>query len=116
MSGITNLEMAADRLCSMEQLLLRPTPQAVREADALLQEVAGLIAELDSKVNLPEAYTRKGVDDFRVLCDRVSKLLEGARRVQWIRMRLITGLAQTYSARAEMKTWSPPSGTVNVSM
>ena len=114
MNDKTLLELATERLHSIEQLLLRPTPQAIFDADALLQEVASLIAECSrsaEKVNLQD-----GIRNFRILCARVAKLLEGARRVQWIRMRLITSLSETYTARAEKKIYSPPRVTVNVRM
>jgi hypothetical protein len=111
-----HLEIAAARLRSMEDLLLRPTPEAIRTAGALLQEAVALLTELSPGLNFTDSCTPKAVHDFRVLCDRVGKLLEGARRVQWIRLRLIASLTQTYSARAETKTWSPHTGNVNISM
>lgn len=116
MSEIAYLEVAAERLRRIEELLLRPTPQAIHESEALLNEAAKLVADRSLKDNFAGDRSPKAIDDFRVLCDRVAKLLEGARRVQWIRMRLITSLTQTYSAGAQVKTWSLQSGTVNVSM
>jgi hypothetical protein len=115
---MSHLEKAVERLESIEQLLLRPTPEAVRETEALLQEVEVLVSEHGKRVGAgADMEGERGVaDGFRVLGDRVGKLLEGARRAQWIRMRLITSLTQTYTARAEAKRWNPPCGTINVRM
>lgn len=114
---MSHVEVAAERLHKIEQLLLCPTPEAIRETDVLLRELAvfvsGHVEELRTELNREGEKARGG---FGALCDRVGKLLEGARRVQWVRMRLITSLTQTYTARAEAKTWSPPSGTINVRM
>jgi hypothetical protein len=115
---MTRWELAAERLRRVEQLLLDPTPEAIRETDVLLGEAAALAAagraagfrELDGQA------ASERTDEFRVLGERVKKLLEGARRAQWIRLRLITSLTQTYTARAETKNWTPARGTVNVRM
>ncbi len=114
MNGKTPLQVATERLHSIEQLLLRPTPQAIFDADVLLQEVSSLIADCGRSAE--KGNMEAGIRDFRILCARVAKLLEGARRVQWIRMRLITSLTESYTARAEKKIWTPPRTTVNVRM
>lgn len=119
------LQSAMERLRSVEQLLLCPTPQAIEEADVLLHEAAGLLArqKIDhgsgqqlAGPNAPETGLEPRMREFRVLCKRVGKLLEGARKVQWIRMRLITSMTQTYTARGEQKMWRPPHGNVNIRM
>lgn len=115
MNDKTPLEIATDRLETIEQLLLRPTPQAIFDADALLEQVATIVAEC-ARSRSAESSNVQSIRDFRILCNRIGKLLEGARRVQWIRMRLITSLSETYTARAEKKIWPPASGTVNVRM
>lgn len=115
---MSHLEIAAERLHRIEQLLLDPTAEAIREAEVLLQEVAIAVAEHGAKrgASAISGDERAKADQLRVVCNRVTKLLEGARRVQWIRMRLITSLTHTYTAHAEGKTWSPPRGTINVRM
>jgi len=115
---MSHLEIAAERLHRIEQLLLDPTAEAIREAEGLLQEVAIAVAEHGAKLGAGPISSDEKVtaNRLRVVCDRVTKLLEGARRAQWIRMRLITSLTHTYTARAEGKTWSPPRGTINVRM
>jgi len=116
---MSNLEPAAKRLQKIEQLLLRPTPETIRQADELLHEAAALVAGSDrtqDSVAFEDGESRPEIEDFRLQCDRLAKLLEGARRTLWIRMRLITSLTQTYTARAEAKTWPPPSGVINIRM
>lgn len=115
---MSHLEIAAERLHRIERLILDPTPEAIREAEVLLQEVAIAVAEHAAKRGAGpiSGDERVTADQLGVVCDRVTKLLAGARRAHWIRMRLITSLTHTYTARAEGKTWSPPRGTINVRM
>jgi len=115
---MSHLGMAAERLHEIEQLLLCPTPAAIREAERLLGEVARGVAahREEARANADEESDAEAVGRFRVVSKRVGKLLEGARRAQWIRMRLITSLTQTYTARAETKIWVPPHGSVNIQM
>jgi hypothetical protein len=115
---MSKLEITAERLRKIEQLLICPTPEAIRETDLLLEEAAILVAAHAEEVRRDGSREgeKGGRESLRVLCDRVGKLLEGARRAQWIRMRLITSLTETYTARAETKRWSPPCGTINVRM
>ena len=113
---MTTLEQAAERLHKIEQLLLCPTPEAIRETDILLREVAVFVSGHVEELRADLGRDAQMEGGFRALCDRVAKLLEGARRAQWIRMRLVTSLTQTYTARAEEKTWPPPRGTINVRM
>jgi hypothetical protein len=115
---MSKLEIAAERLRKSEQLLICPTPEAIQETDLLLRELAIFVSEHGDELrrDVSRAGERGGGEGFRVLCDRVAKLLEGARRAQWIRMRRITSLTETYTARAETKRWSPPCGNINVRM
>jgi hypothetical protein len=115
---MSHLEIAADRLHRVEQLLLHPTPEAIRESEVLLQQVAIAVAEHGERRRVdPTGDGEKAMaDHLCTVCARVTKLLEGARRAQWIRMRLITSLSHTYTARAEGKTWCAPCGTINVRM
>lgn len=116
MNEKTPLEIATDRLHSIEQLLISPTPEAIAEADVLLHEVAELMAGFKPGPDAKNTALLAALKDFRVLCDRVGQLLEGARKIQWIRLRLTTLLTETYTARAEKKIWYPPSGSVNLHM
>jgi hypothetical protein len=115
---MTRWELAAERLRRVERLLIDPTPERIRETDVLLGEAAALVAEGRAAGGRDSGVEATGemADEFRLLGERVGKLLEGARRAQWIRLRLITSLTQTYTARAETKNWTPARGTVNVRM
>lgn len=116
MNEKTPLEVASARLRILEQLLVQPTPEIIRQADALLSEVAVLMAGFAPSQSEKSGHMLNAIRNFQVLCERVGKLLEGARRVQWIRLRLITSLTETYNARAEKKFWYPPSGNLNLHM
>jgi hypothetical protein len=113
------LNDAVEQLAELEKLLVRPTAEALQQAG---EELAGIgkwlreyaCAERVERCRREEV--RAGVQGFQVRCERVGKLLEGARRAQWIRMRLITSLTQSYTARAEIKNCMPASGTINIRM
>jgi hypothetical protein len=115
---MSHLEIAADRLHRIEQLLLQPTPEAIRESEVLLEQVAIAVSEYGERRSAEATSDgeKAMAHHLCTLCERVTKLLEGARRAQWIRMRLITSLSHTYTARAEGKTWYAPCGTINVRM
>src|SRR6202034_986886 len=64
---MSHLEKAVERLESIERLLLRPTPEAVRETEALLQEVEVLVSEHGKRVGAgADMEGERGVaDGFR---------------------------------------------------
>lgn len=101
----------------MEQLLVFGTPAGIAESESLLGEVSVLVAEHQEELKQRprEQGGREMVGRLQLGCERVLKLLEGARRGYWLRLRLITCLTQTYTSRAEMKTWSAGGQSINVS-
>jgi hypothetical protein len=110
------LVRAAERLQRMEQLLVCATPAAIGESETLLAEVSVLIAEHREELKRRPAEQREKemAGRLQLGCERVMKLLEGARRGHWLRLRLITCLTQTYTARAEVKMWSAGGQSINV--
>lgn len=115
---MSHLAAAAERLRQIEELLVCATPEAIGRAEGLLEEAAQLIAAHRDRVkkNAEMDADRELGGRVRMACERVAKLLEGARRAQWIRMRLVMSLTQTYTAGAQTKLWSPPTGGLNVRM
>lgn len=114
------LIQAGRRLRAMEQLLIQPTPEAIREATMLLEEANLLVKRFLELANASpgqDAQTlRQKVQVFSKLCQRVGALLEGARRVQWTRMHSIASFTQSYTRGAKLKTWVPTCRTLNVEM
>jgi hypothetical protein len=114
------LIQAGRRLRTMEQLLIQPTPEAVREATILLDEANLLVKrflELANSSPPKDAQVlSEKVQVFSKLCQRCAALLEGARRVQWTRMHSIGSFTQSYTRAAKLKTWAPASRTLNVEM
>lgn len=110
------LARAADRLKRMEELLVCGTAAAIVESEGLLDEITTLVAEhgKELKSRAPEDGEKDLVEGMQFSCERVIKLLEGARRGHWLRMRLIRSLSETYTARAEVKTWSAGGKSINV--
>jgi hypothetical protein len=114
---MSELGIALERLQAVERLLISPTPEAIGEAEVLLQEAAAMVSKHREARDRGGARGEEAeLDGFSKACSRVLKLLEGARRAQWIRLRLLTSLTQTYTARAEAKNWSFSRGTINVRM
>lgn len=107
---------AAERLQKIEQLLVCGTPAAIAESERLFHELSALVAEHQEELKQRprEQGEKEMVGRLQLGCERVMKLLEGARRGYWLRLRLITCLTQTYTARAEMKTWSAGGQSINV--
>jgi hypothetical protein len=110
------LAKAADRLKRMEELLVCGTAAAIAEGEGLLDEITMLVLEHgeELKSRAPEEGEKELVARLQFSCERVMKLLEGARRGHWLRMRLIRSLSETYTARAEVKTWSAGGKSINV--
>jgi hypothetical protein len=110
------LARAADRLKRVEELLVRGTTEAIAESEALIDEVTALVGEHGKELKSRAAGEgeKELVERMRLACERVMKLAEGARRGHWLRMRLIRCLSETYTARAEVKTWSAGGKSVNV--
>lgn len=116
------LLQARHRLEFIERLLMRPTPQGIRDAGLLLEEANSLVrqhcrlneTQASEAGQLPSQDLRRMVFDFKDLCSRVNALLEGAQRVQWNRMRAIGAITQSYTATARIKNWKPQAGNVNL--
>lgn len=111
-------ERAEQKLAEVERLLARPDGEEIRKVEQLFTEIAGALDECSGAQSNVYAgvHARRAVEVFRRRCERVRKLLAGAQRAQWIRLRLIMSLTQTYTARAEAKNWTPREGTVNICM
>jgi hypothetical protein len=113
------LNHAAEQLADLEKLLVRPTPEAIQQAAKMLAAIGTLLRQCSCAERVEPGRRkelRAGAQALRVRCERIGKLLEGARRAHWIRMRLITSLTQSYTARAEAKNWMPATGTINIRM
>jgi hypothetical protein len=87
-------------------------PEAIREANLLVEEVGQQalrvrrILDRRSKSMNMQPYTVKMVQ-FQQQLSRVSRLLEGAKRVQWARIRWVGALVQTYTPGGRARLWNP---------
>jgi hypothetical protein len=106
------LGQARWRLTRTEELLLNPLPESIREADLLVEEVGQQvqrvrrILERQSESMDGQPYAAKIVELQKQL-GRVSRLLEGAKRVQWARIRWVGALVQTYTPGGRARLWNP---------
>lgn len=116
------LLQARRRLELIERLLMKPTPQGIRDAGLVLDEANQLLNQYcrsgsgqpagPGELSLQEL--RPMISEFKQICIRVKVLLEGAQKVQWNRMRAIGAITQSYTATARIKSWKPQSGTINL--
>ncbi|MGA7415974.1 MAG: hypothetical protein WBW33_36215 [Bryobacteraceae bacterium] len=106
------LNQARWRLTRTEELLLNPLPDSIREASLLVEEVGQQalrvrrILDRRSKSMDMKPYATKIVQ-FQQQLSRVSRLLEGAKRVQWARIRWVGALVQTYTPGGRARLWNP---------
>ncbi len=106
------LNQARWRLTRTEELLLNPLPESVREANLLVEEVAQQVLRIRRILDpqsksldvLPYAVR---ITEFQQQLGRVSRLLEGAKRVQWARIRWVGALVQTYTPGGRARLWNP---------
>jgi len=106
------LERAKLRLTKTEFLLLEPNPDAIQQATFQVEEVAALIARVERGLENDRSLTRRMpyVATMLDLCQqlkRVRRLLDGAKRMQWARIRWIGSIVQTYTAAGKTRLWNP---------
>ncbi len=106
------LNQARWRLTRTEELLLNPLPESVREANLLVEEVGQQVLRIRrildprSKSVDVQPYAVR-ITEFQQQLSRVSRLLEGAKRVQWARIRWVGALVQTYTPGGRARLWNP---------
>ena len=117
--AVDEFAVAERHLTAAERLLLDPTPASIRETRIFLEEASALVDRYHKQSRgsgpVPEDV-RLRIAQYAQTCLRVQKLLEGALRVQWIRMHWIAALTQTYTRAAKTKSWRPASTTLNIEM
>lgn len=106
------LDQARWRLTRTEELLLNPLPEAIREASLLVEEVGQQALRvrriLDRRSNAIDVQPHgPKIIQFQQQLSRVSRLLEGAKRVQWARIRWVGALVQTYTPGGRARLWNP---------
>ena len=114
-----DLSRAERQLHAAEELLLNPTPDCIRETKILLEQAALLVARVSKERadnGIVSDEQRLRLDQYARLCLRVHRLLEGALKVQWVRMHWIASITQTYTRGAKIKSWNPARGTLNLEM
>jgi hypothetical protein len=111
-----SLEQAKLRLTQTEFLLLEPDPEAIQQATFHVNEVSALVqravrifgGNASPVSRVPYVAT---VLDLHRRLKRVRTLLEGAKRMQWARIRWIGSIVQTYTASGKARLWNPAART-----
>ncbi len=102
------------RLEQAGQLLLSPTPEAVRDAGLLLEDASETLKrECTSSIDSAGDMAAQIQEVERIMV-RTRQLLEGAARVQWARLRKITAVTQSYAPGGVLSKWQPSSPTLDV--
>lgn len=92
------------KLVFARQLLIVPTPGSVCQVGMVLEDVQLRMAKLGRET------VERDVDQVRRLhgeLGRVRTLVEGALRVQWLQMRAVMALTQSYSPGGRVSHWQP---------
>jgi hypothetical protein len=87
------------------ELLMMPTPKSIREVELLLEEVNSWVCEVSGTSANPASLSH--VKEIHAAAIRARKLLEGALRFQWARMRQIASVTQSYTAGGKILQWQP---------
>jgi hypothetical protein len=111
-----SIERAKLRLTRTAFLLLEPNPEAIEEAALHVDEVVELVQRVDHMFAArPHRVSRAPyiatVLDLHQQVKRVRRLLEGARRMQWARIRWMGSIVQTYTASGKARLWNPAART-----
>jgi hypothetical protein len=85
------------------ELLTMPTPKSIREVELLLEEVNSWVCE--GSGNSENLGSSNHVKEIHAAAMRARKLLEGALRFQWARMRQIASVTQSYTAGGKILQW-----------
>ena len=101
------------RLEQVGQLLLTPTPEAIRDATLLLEEAIAMLRNEGSSGPRDRREFSEQVKELERTVERTRRLIEGALRVQWVRLRKITAVTQGYAPGGKPSKWQPSSPTVN---
>ena len=108
------LRYAMEQLTQVQALTLRGGSEALAEAEARMGEMEAFVAEAKRMGGGGLESYKAELFEFELAARRTAKLLEGARRAQWIRLRRIQATGETYTARGELRGCAAR-GTVNIS-
>lgn len=110
------LRYAMERFTHVQGLALRGGSVALAEAEAAMAEIQAYVAAAAARgASGGDLGAEPGeLFAFELAARRTAKLLEGARRTQWIRLRRMRAIGETYTASGELRAWRPR-GTVNIS-
>jgi hypothetical protein len=101
------------RLEQVGELLLTPTPEAIREATLLLEDAIAMLRNEGSSGRHDHREFAEQVKELERTMDRTRRLIEGSLRVQWVRLRKITAVTQGYAPGGKVSKWQPSAPTVN---
>jgi len=115
-----SLDRARRQLIGTELLLVEPSPEAIIQARILLEEVTRDVVRLQ-RLASELAVTDRAVYappllEFQQQLGRVARLLQGAKRMQWARIRWVGALVQTYTSAGRARLWNPSSKTWTLDM
>jgi len=101
------------RLEQVGHLLLTPTPEAIRDATLLLEDAILVLRRDGSGGRDVHSDFPAQVEELERTMERTRRLIEGALRVQWVRLRSIRSVTQGYAPGGKQSKWLPSSPTVD---
>jgi hypothetical protein len=115
-----SLDRARRQLIGTELLLVEPTPEAISQARILLEEVTRDVTRIQRFATELDVEHRASYEppliEFQQQLVRVARLLLGAKRMQWARIRWVGALVQTYTSSGKARLWNPSSKTWTLEM
>lgn len=86
------------------ELLIDPTPAAIREAGVFLESAD---EQLRQAARQRREHPKEQLRQIEVVMLRARRLIEGALRIRWAQMRRITTLTQTYMSGGKLLQFYP---------
>ena len=102
--GSSEFAELSARLGLASRLLIVPTPGSVCQVGIVLEDVQDRMAKLSSDM---AQHDPEQIRSLHGELGRVRSLVEGALRVQWVQMRAVMALTQSYSPGGRVSHWQP---------
>jgi hypothetical protein len=107
-----NVKRLLAKFDSIASLLITPTPSAIREASALIEEAGASLQHLAAP-----SHAGSNPQQLAALAQQLKELqslAQGALRVQWNRMRTVKAITESYAPGGRVYCWQPAWPTVDL--
>jgi hypothetical protein len=106
------LKQVRDILEQAIELLIDPTPTAIRQAGFLLENASECLRREAARQQ--GEHRREHIREMESVMLRARRLIEGALRIQWTQMRRVAAVTQTYIPGGKLSQFYPAHPEVDV--